>query len=100
MSRILVAKTNALIEYDGRRIVIKGGITTAREGHDVVKAHPELWTPQKVNFEVESKTVEPVTPTPVESATAAPGERRTVATPSAAPTRRGRRTTTKGDDDK
>ena len=98
MSRILVAKTNALIEYDGRRIVIKGGITTAREGHAVVTEHPELWTPQKVNFETESKPVE--TSTPVESATAAPGERRTVSTPSAAPTRRGRRTTTKGDDGK
>lgn len=101
MSRILVAKTNAMIKYKGRRVVLKKGITTAREGHDVVKEHPELWEAQKVNFETKADP-EPVKETkPVETTTAVPGERRTVS-PSAAPTRRGRRSasTSKGDGDK
>lgn len=90
MPRILVAKTTAMIEHDGRRIVVKQGITTAREGHAVVKEHPELWVPQSVTFETESEPVKESNA--VETATAAPGEKRTVTTTSAAPTRRGRRT--------
>jgi hypothetical protein len=91
MPRILVAKTTAMIEHEGRRMVIKQGITTAHEGHDVVNEHPELWEPQTVTFETEKS--EPVKESKaVETATAAPGEKRTVTTTSAAPTRRGRRT--------
>jgi hypothetical protein len=93
MSLILVAKTNALIVYEGRRIVVKGKITTAHEDHPIVRAHPDLWEPQKIDFSTASS--EPVS-APVETATAAPGERRSVS--SARTTRRGPRT--KGDDDK
>lgn len=99
MSDVLVAKTNAMIEYDGRRIVVKKGITTAHADHDVVRTHPDLWEPQKINFATAAKPVEPVKDSaPVEAATAAPGERRTVTTPkSSGPTRRGRRTSKEGD---
>lgn len=95
MSTVLVAKMNALVEFDGRRVVIKKGITTAREGHEIVTQHPNLWEPQTVQFELKAEPVKESTPAPVEVATAAPGERRTVGT-SAAPSRRGRRTA-KGD---
>lgn len=95
---VLVAKTNALIEYDGRRIVIKGGITTAHEDHPIVREHPEIFEPQKIHFSTEQTEVKEPVSAPIESATAAPGERRTVTT-SSAPSRRGRRAPKGGSDE-
>jgi hypothetical protein len=108
MARIMVAKKSAVFDHDGKRVVVRKGIHTAREGHPIVKAHPDLWEPQTVTYDTE--TDEKATPVqeepktaskPAETATAAPGEKRTVGT-SAQPTRRGRRSgskTTDGKDD-
>ena len=103
MARIMVAAKSAIFDHDGRRVIIRKGVHTAREGHSIVKEHPDLWEPQTVTYDSETDEKatpvqeEPKTaPKPAETATAAPGEKRTVGT-SAQPTRRGRRSGTKND---
>lgn len=97
MAKILVAAKSAVFDFDGKRVTIRKGVHTAREGHPIVKAHPELWTAQTLTYDTD--TAEEKSPVqedpktdakPAESATAAPGERRTVGM-SSAPTRRGSR---------
>ena len=84
--KIMQAKTTAMIEFEGRRVVIKQGISTAHEDHGVVTEHPELWREQEVMYATEDAETPPREA--VETATAPPGERRSVH-----PTRRGKRTT-------
>jgi hypothetical protein len=109
MAKIMVAAKSAIFEFEGKRVTVRKGVHTAREGHPIVKAHPELWTAQTLTYDTD--TAEEKTPVqedpktaqrPAESATAAPGEHRTVGTApasatSSAPTRRGRRGTGKTD---
>lgn len=108
MAKIMVAAKSAIFEFEGKRVTVRKGVHTAREGHPIVKAHPELWEPQALTYDTD--TAEEKSPVqedpktaqkPAESATAAPGEKRTVgtttATTSSAPTRRGRRGTGKTD---
>lgn len=71
---ILVANTNAVIQFAGRRVVLRRGVTHVRVGHPILRGREQLFDPIKVDFDVE-----PPTPAPepvVEQATAAPGEKR------------------------
>ena len=106
MAKILVAAKSAVFDFDGQRVIVRKGVHTAREGHPIVKAHPELWEPQKLTYDTETDDKaapvqeEPKTAAkPAETATAAPGERRTVGT-SRQPTRRGGRSGSKTTDGK
>lgn len=69
MSEIYVAKQSAVLMFEGRKTFITGGRTTVREGHPILESHGGLFEPLQVTFDHDR---------PVESATAAPGERRTV----------------------
>lgn len=70
---IYVAKQSATFTFQGRQVFITGGKTTVREGHPMLEEFPSLFEPIKVTYELEGRT------RTVESATAAPGERRTIA---------------------
>lgn len=50
--RIFVAARTAFTVLDGRQVVVRGGMTTAREGHPVLDAHPDLWKPLVPTYEV------------------------------------------------
>jgi hypothetical protein len=99
MAKILVAAKSAVFDFDGKRVTVWKGVHTAREGHPIVKAHPELWEPQALTYDTEMAEEKPpvredpkTDQKPAETATAAPGEKRTVGMmTSSAPTRRGRR---------
>lgn len=47
---VVVAKNNAFLRWDGRDIMVRGGVTTANHGHAIVKAHPDLWRPLEITF--------------------------------------------------
>lgn len=68
---IFVANRTALIRHDGREIMLRRGITRVRAGHPLLKGREALFDAVSVDFEWPDK--------PVESATAAPGEKRSVA---------------------
>lgn len=76
VSELLVAKTNAVVQYRGKRIVLRKGATVAESGADIVRDRPHMWEPLKVDFPA-SKSAAPSTP-PVEQTTAAPGEQRDI----------------------
>lgn len=76
MSELLVAKTNAVVQYGGKRIVLRKGATIAESGADIVRDRPHLWEPLSVDYPA-SKGAAPSAP-PVEQATAAPGEQREI----------------------
>lgn len=65
MADILVAKTNAVFDYEGRRVVIRAGVTRVRAGHPITEGREDLFEPITVDYDVEQ-------------ATAAPGEKRSV----------------------
>ena len=70
---IYVAKRAAMVFYEGRRIMVKKGMTTIREGHPILKANPDLFQPLNVDFE----TAGPVSvPRVVEEATDVPNQPR------------------------
>lgn len=68
MSDILVAKTNAVLTYEGKRVLLRRGETHVRVGHPIVKGHEHLFEPMRVHYDVEQ-------------ATAAPGEKRNLQLP-------------------
>jgi hypothetical protein len=66
---ILVANTTCMITHDGRQVMLRRGITTVRAGHPITEGREQLFDPITVHFDRGA---------PVEQATAAPGEKRTV----------------------
>lgn len=67
---ILVANTTCVIEHDGRQVMLRRGITAVRAGHPITRGREQLFDPITVHFDLD---------TPVEQATAAPGEKREIA---------------------
>jgi hypothetical protein len=53
--KILVATTSATFDHEGRRIWLRQGRTTAREGHPILKGRENLFKPLEVDFEVTEK---------------------------------------------
>ena len=49
--QIFVAAATAYAAYEGRQVVLSEGRTTAREGHPVIAANPDLWVPLVPTFE-------------------------------------------------
>lgn len=66
---ILVANTTCMINHEGRQIMLRRGVTTVRAGHPITEGREQLFDPITVHFDRD---------VPVEQATAAPGEKRTV----------------------
>lgn len=73
MPEILVANETFVAEHDGAPVVIHKDHTRIRAGHPIAEAHPDMFKPISVHYDIESADVE--------SATAAPGEKRTVSRP-------------------
>ena len=62
---IFVAKETGAVEFDGAPVMVHKGITRVRQGHLLLKRHPEMFEPIDLSVHYE-----------VEQATAAPGEKR------------------------
>lgn len=54
--QIYVCKESAVFQYDGDQVLVRKGETRVREGHPILKAHPELFEPLKVHYEVTEDT--------------------------------------------
>lgn len=64
---ILVANTSAVLTHEGRRVVLRRGVTLVREGHPITQGREHMFEPITLHYDHEA---------PVEQATAAPGEKR------------------------
>lgn len=49
---ILVATKNVLTDFDGRRVILRRGVTTVREGHPLLKGRESLFEPLVPEFEL------------------------------------------------
>jgi hypothetical protein len=72
MTDVFVCKESAAFEYDGNMVVVHKDVTRVRAGHPILAEHPELFEEITVHFDVEQ-------------ATAAPGEKRSLFTPTLGP---------------
>jgi hypothetical protein len=68
---ILVANVTATLKHDGRRFYLVRGKTLVRADDPIVKGHESMFEPLRVDY----------LGTPVEQATAEPGEKRNVTAP-------------------
>lgn len=68
MADVYVCKESAAFEWAGDMVVVNKGVTRVRAGHPMLAAHPELFEEITVHYDVEQ-------------ATAAPGEKRSLSTP-------------------
>lgn len=50
-SDVLVPKSNGLIHYEGRRVVLRAGVTTVRAGHPILSGREHLFEPLTVMFD-------------------------------------------------
>ena len=53
MAEILVAAQDAAVTLDGIPHVIQYGTTLADSRHEIVTAHPDLWKPLSVHYDVD-----------------------------------------------
>lgn len=51
---ILVAKATTQIHYEGKRLIITAGKTTARQGHPILEQYGDLFEPLRPDFDVRS----------------------------------------------
>ena len=72
MADVYVCKESGAFEFGGDMVVVKQGFTRVRAGHPMLAAHPELFEEITVHYDVER-------------ATAAPGEKRSLSTPTLEP---------------
>jgi hypothetical protein len=69
---VYVCKESGAFEWNGDMVVVNKGVTRVRAGHPMLAAHPELFEEITVHYDVER-------------ATAAPGEKRSLSTPTLEP---------------
>lgn len=78
-SGLVVPRNNAVVEHEGRRVVLRRGETVAEAGAGIVTDHEGLWEPLTVHYPAEQRSSSRRNPRrPVEQTTAAPGEQRDV----------------------
>lgn len=56
---IYVAKSSFSIEIDGATMPIQAGVTRVREGHWLLRHHPEYFEPMSVHYEIEDTSAKP-----------------------------------------
>lgn len=83
-SKIYIARITAHVVYEGKRVLVRQGKTTVHEDHGLYKAHPELFVPQRVDWDVEDAPAPKPQPV-VETATAEPEVPRRVGRPGRPP---------------
>jgi hypothetical protein len=69
MADVYVCKESGAFEYGGDMIVVNKGVTRVRAGHPILDLYPDLFEEITVHYDVEQ-------------ATKAPGEKRSVSSPS------------------
>jgi hypothetical protein len=74
MADVYVCKESAAFVWNGDMVVVNKDVTRVRAGHPILDMYPELFEEITVHYDVER-------PAPVERATAAPGEKRSVQVP-------------------
>lgn len=52
--KIYVAKVDGLVDYDGRQVPIKAGITRVREGHPLLEGRESVFEELQVHYDVET----------------------------------------------
>lgn len=52
---VFVANTSAVFDYEGRRIILRKGVTTVRSGHPILKGRERLFDPIRVDFDTDDK---------------------------------------------
>ncbi len=55
-SDILVARVSAVLKYDGRRVVLHRGKTTAHAEHPIVRGHENLFTNLVVDYALDEES--------------------------------------------
>lgn len=55
-SDILVARVSAVLKYDGKRIVLHRGKTTAHANHPLVRGHENLFTNLVVDYALDEES--------------------------------------------
>lgn len=55
-SDILVARVSAVLKYDGKRIVLHRGKTTAHANHPLVRGHEHLFTNLVVDYALDEES--------------------------------------------
>ncbi len=62
---IFVANCSAYVQYDGKSVFIRKGITTVRAGHALLKANESMVSPFTVQYDLEQPApARAVKPTP------------------------------------
>lgn len=74
---ILTSNVTSFIQHDGRRVLLKRGVTMVRDGHPITKGREHLFSPVTVHFDDDSSGKQ-APAAPIEQATAAPGEKRSL----------------------
>lgn len=59
MSDIYIATGSAVVDNDGQPYVVQARVTTARAGHRILDAYPELFEPLVPTFETEQQSEQP-----------------------------------------
>lgn len=70
---VFIATRSFATVLDGKRVMVRKGVTRVRQGHQLLRENPERFKPLDVHYDVEQ-------------ATKAPGERRKVTRKTAAKT--------------
>lgn len=50
MPEIMIAARPGMVVIDGKRRMVRKGVTTAHATHPIVTGHPKLWRPLKVDY--------------------------------------------------
>lgn len=72
MADVYVCKESGAFEWNGDMVVVNKGVTRVRAGHPMLAAYPELFEEITVHYDVERATAEP-------------GEKRSLSTPTLPP---------------
>lgn len=61
MAEVFIARESAIVEYDGAPVRIRKGITRIEDGHPLLEAHANLFTPadEGAQFPVRTAKAEP-----------------------------------------
>lgn len=56
---VMVAVQSGVVTFEGQEVLLVGGQTRARRGHEIVRQWPGYWKPIDVHYEVEQMTAAP-----------------------------------------
>jgi len=71
---IYIATNSFATHVDGKRVMVRKGVTRVREGHPLLKDNPDRFKPIDVQYDVEQATKAPGEKRPVRKKTTAKAE--------------------------